>query len=148
MLRPTAFASLVWKAWAFETPAALWYGAMNYSVHAIMYAYFGLTSITATRRAALRAAPLVTALQVSQMAVATIVNVTMAVSYYSPSVGCSVKPPVLYVGLALYLAYGVLFVQIFVSRYVRPAAGGAASPTTLPAWTGCGVCRAEDYHRM
>ena len=38
-----------WAAWVYETPAALWYGAMNYTVHAIMYTYFALTSISESR---------------------------------------------------------------------------------------------------
>ena len=57
--------AFAWAAWVYETPCALWYGSMNYSVHAIMYSYFFLTS-TRCRRRALRVAPLITALQISQ----------------------------------------------------------------------------------
>ena len=114
-----------WAAWAFETPAALWYGAMNYSVHAVMYTYFALTATKSFRAAALRVAPCITALQISQFAWGTVINIFAGVAYSSPSIGCAIKPPILWIAAALYLVYGCLFVQLFVQRYLRkPAKGG------------------------
>lgn len=112
-----------WAAWAYETPAALWYGAMNYSVHAIMYTYFALTASSRFRAAALSVAPAITALQISQFAFGTVVNVYAGYSYLTPSVGCAIRPPILYIAASLYVAYGLLFVRLFVDRYLRPANG-------------------------
>ena len=116
-----------WAAWAYETPAALWYGAMNYSVHSVMYLYFALTASSRLRSAVMRVAPAITALQISQFAFGTVVNIFAAVAYASPSIGCSIKPPILYIAAGLYVAYGALFVRLFVDRYLRPKPANGAS---------------------
>ena len=109
-----------WAAWAYETPAALWYGAMNYSVHAVMYTYFALTSVERCRASVLRLARTITALQISQFAFGTVVNGFAAGAYLMPGVGCAIQPAILQLAAALYLVYGALFVQLFVERYLRP----------------------------
>ena len=43
----------------------------------------------------------------------------MGIAYASPSLGCAIKAPILYIGAGLYLAYGVLFTKLFVDRYLR-----------------------------
>ena len=128
-----------WSAWVYETPCALWYGAMNYSVHAVMYSYFCLTSVPSLRRSVLRVAPCITALLISQFAMGTVVNGFAGVAWAMPSVGCSIQPVILRIAAALYVVYGALFVQLFVRRYVkadRPggkAAGAAADGRPAPA---------------
>lgn len=94
-------------------------GAMNYSVHALMYSYFALTSTTRFRAAVLRVAPVITALQISQFAWGTVINAVAAVSYASPGIGCAIQLPILRIGAALYLVYGALFVRLFAQRYLR-----------------------------
>ena len=108
-----------WSAWIYETPAALWYGAMNYSVHAIMYTYFALTAVPQYRASVLKVAPIITGLQISQFAWGTVINAIAAVAYAQPDVGCAIQPAILYLAAGLYLAYGALFVHLFVRRYVR-----------------------------
>ena len=115
-----------WAAWIYETPAALWYGAMNYSVHAIMYTYFALTAVAQWRARVLRIAPVITALQISQFAWGTVINAIAAVAYAKPEIGCAIQPAILYLAAGLYLAYGALFVQLFVRRYLRPQPKRAA----------------------
>lgn len=107
----------VWAGWTFETPCALWYGAMNYSVHALMYSYFACTAHQRWRPIVLRLAPAITSLQISQFAFGTFINGFAAFSYFSPSIGCAIKPPILWISAALYIAYGCLFVHLFVRRY-------------------------------
>ena len=97
---------------------------MNYSVHAVMYSYFALTSCSRFRLAALRVAPLITALQISQFAWGTVINVFAAVAYASPAIGCAIRPPILYIAAGLDAAYGALFVRLFVRRYLRGGASG------------------------
>jgi len=115
-----------WAAWAYETPAALWYGAMNYSVHAIMYTYFALTSVERWRAIVMRVAPAITSLQISQFAFGTVVNGFAAGAYLTPGVGCAIQPTILQLAAALYVAYGALFVHLFVERYMRPKPTRAA----------------------
>ena len=117
--------AFAWAAWVYETPCALWYGSMNYSVHAIMYSYFFLTS-TRCRRRALRVAPLITALQISQFIWGTVINVIAAASWAMPGVGCAIQLPILQIGAAMYVAYGLLFARLFVERYSRKAEGDGA----------------------
>lgn len=126
-----------WSAWAYETPAALWYGAMNYSVHAIMYLYFALTASSRFRAAALSVAPAITALQISQFAFGTVVNVYAAYAYMTPSVGCAIRPPILYIAATLYVAYGTLFVRLFVDRYIRPTSSKVRSSGGENGANGC-----------
>lgn len=116
-----------WAAWVYETPAALWYGAMNYTVHAIMYTYFALTSISGVRAAVMRAAPFITSLQIAQFAWGTVINMYMAVSYMSPTSDCAIQAPILYISAGLYLAYGGLFTKLFVDRYLREKHHGVSS---------------------
>jgi hypothetical protein len=106
-----------WAAWAYETPCALWYGAMNYAVHALMYSYFALMA-TRCRPTVARFAPAVTALQIAQFGVGTLVNIVAAASYFSASVGCAIQPEILHIQGVMYVAYGALFVQLFYARYL------------------------------
>ena len=110
--------AFAWAAWIYETPCALWYGAMNYSVHAVMYTYFMLTGVPSLRARVLRFAPIITSLQISQFAWGTVVNVYAAASYFTPSTGCAMRPQILQIGVAMYLIYGALFVQLFWRRYI------------------------------
>ena len=90
--------AFAWAAWIYETPCALWYGAMNYSVHAVMYSYFTLTGVPACRAAALRFAPLITSLQIAQFVWGTLINLYAAAAYLAPSVGCAIRPRILQIG--------------------------------------------------
>ena len=45
------------------------------------------------------------------------------VAWAMPSVGCAIHPVILQIAAGLYVAYGALFVQLFVNRYVKPKAG-------------------------
>eukprot|EP00965_Chrysotila_dentata_P154949 5119847-Pleurochrysis_carterae.AAC.1 len=98
---------------------------MNYSVHSVMYSYFFAVSLD---RRILRAAPFVTSLQLAQFAWGTVINMLVLFSWSKDGVGCAVHPRFLQIGGAMYLAYGALFAQLFVERYVRkPGVRKAAS---------------------
>ncbi len=115
---------------------------MNFAVHAVMYTYFAATAST-WRRAVLRFAPLITALQISQFAFGTYVNAYAAYyAYVSPSFGCAIHPTILYLGAVLYLAYGALFVRMFVRRYIWDGAGKCT------AFTQCVTMRARGKDKV
>ena len=119
----------------------------NYSVHAVMYTYFLLTALPACRERVLRFAPLITSLQISQFAWGTVINVYAAVSYFTPSVGCAIRPQILQIGALMYLLYGALFVHLFWRRYIRPAPRrrpvSAKEDELLEAAPGCRPTAAE-----
>jgi hypothetical protein len=71
------------------------------------------------RAAVLRVAPAITAMQISQFGVGTVINIGAAAWYGSPGRGCAMRPQILWIGALLYVAYGALFVRLFVNRYVR-----------------------------
>ena len=87
----------------------------------IMFSYFALTAVPQYRASVsvLKVAPIITGLQISQFAWGTVINAIAAVAYAQPDVGCAIQPAILYLAAGLYLAYGALFVHLFVRRYVR-----------------------------
>ena len=84
------------------------------------------TAVAQWRARVLRIAPVITALQISQFAWGTVINAIAAVAYAKPEIGCAIQPAILYLAAGLYLAYGALFVQLFVRRYLRPQPKRAA----------------------
>uniref|UniRef100_A0A7S0JG57 Elongation of fatty acids protein n=1 Tax=Calcidiscus leptoporus TaxID=127549 RepID=A0A7S0JG57_9EUKA len=125
----------VWSSWIYVTPLALWYGAMNFSVHSLMYSYFLASSFD---RRILHVAPFVTAMQIAQFAWGTVINSLAAVSWSSNSIGCAVHPSFLQIGVVMYLAYGALFVRLFLQRYL----GTARSASRAAAQSECGELEA------
>jgi len=108
--------AFTWVSWVFEMPLALWYGSMNFSVHAVMYSYFFAASID---RRVLRLARLVTTMQLAQFAWGTVLNL------YATTVDCpGVHPTILRIAAAMYLAYGALFLDLFVRKYIAPRREG------------------------
>ena len=113
-----------WHSYATESSTGLYFVAMNYSVHAIMYAYYGL--------AAARVLPkwfpahLITIAQISQMFVGVAINV--ASFYYSKytDVSCSVKDENLIAGGIMYGTYLYLFVAFAANRFLKPKKKAAA----------------------
>merc|ERR1719487_540829 len=68
-----------WHSYSIRIGTGLWFASMNYTVHSIMYFYFGLTQTGERgRKFAKRFAMLVTSLQLLQMVVGIVVTVTPA----------------------------------------------------------------------
>ena len=76
-----------WHAFT-STPAAtgLWFAAMNYSVHSVMYLYYFL-SIAGLRRLARPIAPIITVVQIAQMAVGSGVTLLAARAHFAHAAG-------------------------------------------------------------
>lgn len=98
-----------------SSPIGIWFGSMNFSVHAVMYTYF------AVRAAGIRIPSLiskcVTIFQLSQMLIALLVNF---VSYRSYSAGedCDFEVSVFYLTMVIYGSYAFLFARFFYLRYI------------------------------
>jgi hypothetical protein len=104
-----------WDAYSSLTASGLYFVAMNYTVHAVMYTYyFGQ---------ALRIVPkwfpayIITILQIAQMIIGTFV--CAATWYYklTPQ-GCFLTQSNMMAGAIMYLSYLALFVQFAVKRFV------------------------------
>ena len=113
-----------WNSYVTESAAGLYFVAMNYSVHAVMYFYFFLMAI--------RAVPkwfppiILTVFQISQMIVGT--SVVCACIYYHyygtktytyalTTTGCSNTMTNLYCGGVMYASYLYLFVEFAFKRF-------------------------------
>ncbi|EPY30396.1 fatty acid elongase [Strigomonas culicis] len=115
-----------WHAFIVPTPAGVWFATMNFVVHAIMYFYYFLTSCGLTKQ--LRPfAPLITFLQIAQMAVGTYISI-YSYSKYLFGDGCDWTPSNMKLCLLMYTSYAYLFGEFFFKRYI--AKPPAASPTT------------------
>ena len=115
-----------WQAYMYSVSTGLWFCAMNFSVHSIMYLYYFLTTMRWCRSVTKAVAPLITFLQTAQMVVG--MTVTAAGAYYQrmDPTSCDVDPTNSALGLAMYFCYFVLFAKLFhISSY---------SCWLLPTW--------------
>ncbi|CAH0493807.1 unnamed protein product [Peronospora farinosa] len=111
-----------WHAFATLSASGIYFVAMNYSVHAIMYFYYFLTACGYRPPWA----RLVTIFQLSQMGVGVAVC-GLNVYYMKQGVTCSVDPDNLKWGIIMYSSYFALFLKFFIERYLlqstnKPAA--------------------------
>lgn len=117
-------ALLTWVGFGREAPSAMWCGTMNYTVHALMYAYYSAMAHPRCRPYARPFASVVTLLQIAQMAVALGIHLAIA-GWRLLGQTCWWDPGMLLCTFGAYSVYFGLFAQIFVSRYLR-APGGSA----------------------
>mmetsp|Transcript_2117 Transcript_2117/g.5530 ORF Transcript_2117/g.5530 Transcript_2117/m.5530 type:complete len:242 (+) Transcript_2117:63-788(+) len=107
-----------WHSYSCRIGTGLWFAAMNYSVHSIMYFYFGLTQSGPTgKRLAKRFSMFITTMQLLQMVVGILVTVWSVVQHAQGAI-CFVSLTNSLLGLMMYASYFVLFLQLFLSHYV------------------------------
>ena len=107
-----------WHAYSTRIGTGIWFAAMNYSVHSVMYLYFAMTQWgSATKKFARKFSKLITTLQILQMVVGIAVTVS-AMIYITIGVPCYTSLANSVLGLMMYASYLVLFVQLYVSNYV------------------------------
>jgi len=113
-----------WHAYCLGVSSGLWFAAMNYSVHSIMYLYYFLMVFRAkTLRKVLRSlAPGITTIQLLQMVGGIVVNFVAARSLYMDPSSCYVHPSSWKLGLGMYLCYFVLFAMLFKEKFLTPKA--------------------------
>ena len=94
---------------------ALYFIAMNYTVHGLMYGYFALRALRCLP--AWRWLPrTITALQILQMAAGVGVQ-GLATFYARDGGGCAIAPSNLAAGALMYGAYLALFLDFFFAKY-------------------------------
>ena len=99
-----------WHSYATEAPHALYFVAMNYAVHSLMYAYYGLMAVDA--KPAWFLPEVVTGAQISQMVAGVFVQ------YSAARADCGVNRANLFAGSLMYASYLCLFVKFAVDRFV------------------------------
>jgi hypothetical protein len=104
-----------WDAYSSLTASGLYFVAMNYTVHAVMYTYyFGQ---------ALRVVPkwfpayIITIMQILQMIVGTIVCAATWYYKFQPQ-GCFLTESNMMAGAVMYASYLALFVQFALKRFI------------------------------
>ncbi|KAJ9458929.1 putative fatty acid elongation protein 3 [Diplonema papillatum] len=110
-----------WHSYATESGAGLWFVAMNYTVHALMYAYFAFST--------LRLVPkwfppsIITVMQIAQMFIGMFVC-GMSIFYTAKRFGtdnpCSNDTANLVYGALMYFSYLILFLRFAFSKYFTP----------------------------
>lgn len=107
-----------WHAFANCVASGLWFVCMNLVVHSAMYSYYFLMAVR-LYRVATPFAPLITAMQILQMAAGSLVTAVSAVEYYAGGPdACAVHPANFKLGLAMYACYMVLFGLLFYTKYL------------------------------
>lgn len=123
-----------WHAFHTAVAPGLWFAAMNFSVHSIMYFYFGMTNI-GFYKSMQPLAPFITTIQILQM-----VGGMICLSYigYTQVVAgdyesCTVNPANWKLGLMMYFSYFVLFAVLFAQKYlVKKETKKKEKPTCPP----------------
>ena len=107
-----------WNAYATKAASGLYFVAMNYSVHALMYGYYCLQALDACPKSF--PPILITASQILQMFVGT--GVCISCWYYKyQGRPCANEMSNLIAGAAMYGSYLYLFMDFAVRRYAFPS---------------------------
>jgi hypothetical protein len=108
-----------WHAWTNTVAPGIWFAAMNFTVHALMYSYYFMMSLSAvTRKMAKPFAQMITSLQLLQMVFGMVVSLTAA--YYIHISGSPCHQDVMnnvYANV-MYGSYFVLFAMLFKKLYL------------------------------
>ena len=105
-----------WHSYASRSAAGLFFVAMNYSVHAIMYGYYFLMAIKMKPK--WLNAKFITAAQMSQMIVGVTVTL-LAFYYHNTEDQCYIQRENIISGFIMYGSYLFLFAQFYIRRYIK-----------------------------
>eukprot|EP00756_Hemistasia_phaeocysticola_P016123 Hpha_TRINITY_DN15458_c3_g2::TRINITY_DN15458_c3_g2_i1::g.173437::m.173437/K10203/ELOVL6; elongation of very long chain fatty acids protein 6 len=108
-----------WHAYHNRIAPGLWFAAMNYTVHSVMYLYYFLQTVGWARKAVKKVAPFITSIQILQMVVG--LAVTASSAYWHAEEGkekCHVDPANYKLGLGMYGIYFFLFAMLFKKLYL------------------------------
>mgnify|MGYP001561201578 CR=1 FL=1 len=118
-----------WFAYRVATPTAVFFGTMNYTVHSIMYFYFGASMFT--RSLGFLRQP-ITSLQLLQMFFGMCGTAAAYYYTYYDARGCSSTYTdsgfFFYCG-AIYFSYFLLFAKLFFDSYISPSSRSGKGET-------------------
>jgi elongation of very long chain fatty acids protein 6 len=111
-----------WNAYATLAGSGLYFVAMNYTVHALMYGYYCLQALNVCPKSF--PAYLITLSQITQMFIGT--GVCISCWYYMMSGrACANEMSNLTAGALMYGSYLYLFCEFAVKRYIYPGPKGS-----------------------
>ena len=115
-----------WHASQYEMPTGIFFAAMNYIVHSIMYFYYFLAAVMKPPRWS----KFVTVLQIAQMFAGMFIT---AYHYFllNHVPNCDGSYQNIAAAFVMYTAYMVLFVQFFVGRYMISSKVDAVSRSAV-----------------
>lgn len=120
-----------WYSYIYESSYALYFVCMNYTVHAIMYAYFVGRALNVVP--SWFPASAITVVQIAQMFVGVAVQIVAAVYNFSPNTTCSgIHRGSLLVGTLMYGSYLYLFAEFLVRRLRRRPSAALSSRRATP----------------
>ncbi|MBT97056.1 MAG: hypothetical protein CL902_00305 [Dehalococcoidia bacterium] len=110
-----------WHAYIVNTPPGIWFAAINYTVHSVMYTYYAM-SITGGRLRALARpfARYITLFQLGQMVAGALLTAMAAYVHTENPEQCAGDETNYRLGWLMYVSYGVLFAQLFYTMYMVP----------------------------
>jgi elongation of very long chain fatty acids protein 6 len=108
-----------WLSYTQPNTVAIWFCAMNYVVHSIMYSYYFLMSLSGvTRKLVKPIGKTITSLQIAQMVVGMYLVFEVR-RFLNDSEGCAgVTRPGNRAALVMYGSYFILFAKFFLESYV------------------------------
>jgi elongation of very long chain fatty acids protein 6 len=111
-----------WHAYYTTISAGIWFCAMNYFVHSIMYTYFWLTAYQLPKPIYkfIRKyyAPVVTCAQITQMVIGIVITFTSAMKHRELGKDvCWTNETNYFAGMLMYFSYFLLFAVLFVEKY-------------------------------
>lgn len=105
-----------WFSYTEYTASARWFVVMNYFVHSVMYSYYALKAMR--YRPPKSIAMLITTLQLAQMVIGCIINVTAYQYLESGQIDCHISRFNVKLSLVMYFSYFVLFARFFHKSYL------------------------------
>ena len=115
-----------WHSYSVCIATGIWFAAMNYSVHAVMYGYFAITA-TKYRKVVTPFAIFITLAQLMQMLVGMYVTIK-AVLHQTRGDECHVNKTNSVLSLGMYFSYFVLFFKLFADNYCLNRKGAWSLP--------------------
>lgn len=107
-----------WHSYAVEAPQALYFIAMNYSVHAIMYGYYALSAMKI--KPSWLPPVMITSSQIMQMVVGLFVQCNASYQYlYKSQESCALNGTNIFWGGIMYASYLKLFCDFALKRYMK-----------------------------
>lgn len=118
-----------WFSYAFPISTGIWFGIVNYTVHAIMYAYY---AVKASGRSPPRwVAKSITTIQLSQMFAGILLNY-LATKSLLENKTCEMNPFAISISIFFYASYAILFGNFYYWTYVYKR-GGRKAPMVVKA---------------
>lgn len=117
VLHHAATLLLCQRLYTTESSTGLVHGSINLFVHSLMYSYYGLSQFTQLRPWLLAQGHKITQLQLTQMALGVVVNLSILISvFFGNTLHCAIDVGSTACALTLYVVYFMLFAQFYELR--------------------------------